>query len=129
MARTVTVHSRARVVCPSCTVADSVGTRLRGLMGRKALAPGDGLLLRPSGSVHTCFMRFEIDVVFLDRDLEVVGVAPSVRPWRVRARRGARAVLELAGGEAARLEIRPGDQLELTDPATIDKEEEVHALC
>ena len=119
----MTVISRARVVCASCSLADTAWTRLRGLMGKKALAPGEGLLLRPSGSVHTCFMRFPIDVVFLDADLEVLRVASAVRPWRARAQRGARAVLELAAGEAERADIGPGDQLTLDRLPSVDRRE------
>jgi uncharacterized membrane protein (UPF0127 family) len=102
-----------RVVCGRCLVADRPVTRLRGLLGRSELPAGDGLLLRPAPSVHTWFMRFPIDVVFLDRRLEVLDVRSEVRPWRVAGRRGARAVLELAAGEARRRDIRPGRRLQL----------------
>ena len=102
-----------RVVCGRCLVADRPVTRLRGLLGRSELPAGDGLLLRPSPSVHTWFMRFPIDVVFLDRRLEVLDVRSDVRPWRVAGRRGARAVLELAAGEVRRHDIRPGHRLQL----------------
>jgi len=123
MAETVTVLSRARIVCESCAIADTMWTRLRGLMGRRALEPGEGLLLRPSGSVHTCFMCFAIDVAFLDSELRVLAVSPAVRPWRLRLQRGARAVLELPAGEAGRMGISPGDHL------TIDEKEKAHALA
>jgi uncharacterized membrane protein (UPF0127 family) len=93
------------------TVADSIRTRMRGLLGRAGLEPGEGLLLRPANSVHTAFMRFAIDVVFLDRELKVLDVLEAVPPWRMKARRGARAVLELGAGEAARLGIVPGERL------------------
>jgi uncharacterized membrane protein (UPF0127 family) len=96
-------------------VADSYRTRLRGLLGRRELDPGEGLLLRPANSVHTAFMRFAIDVVFLDQDLMVLDVVEGVPPWRVKARRGARAVLELRAGEAGRQGIRVGDALRLTE--------------
>jgi len=129
MAKTVTVLSHARVVCESCSVADTVRTRLRGLMGRRALEPGEGVLLRPSGSVHTCFMRFAIDVVFLDRELRVLAVSPAVRPWRLRLQRGARAVLELPAGEAKRVGIAPGDHLKVRASATRYEKEKVHALA
>jgi hypothetical protein len=62
-------------------------------------------------------MRFPIDVVFLDRALGVSAVVAELRPWRTARRRGARAVLELAAGEAARLGLRPGVTLELSNPA------------
>src|SRR5687767_9849423 len=129
MAATVSVLSHARVVCESCSLADTIWTRLRGLMGRRGFRPGEGLLLRPAGSIHTCFMRFAIDVVFLDRDLRVLAVSPAVRPWRLRLQRGARAVLELPAGEAERVGISAGDRLTVTSPATHDDKEKAHALA
>ena len=94
-------------------VADSYWTRLRGLLGRRGLEPGEGLLLRPANSVHTGFMRFSIDIVFLDRELRVLRVVEAVPPWRVKVRRGARAVLELRAGEAARQGIAEGAHLRI----------------
>jgi uncharacterized protein len=106
----------ARVVCHRCAVADRPLSRLRGLMGRRALAPGEGLLLKPTPSIHTCFMRFAIDAVFLDAELRVLAVAPELRPWRFAGRRRTRAVLELPEGEAQRLGLEPGAVLEFGDP-------------
>jgi uncharacterized protein len=102
-----------QVVCERCLVADRPWSRMRGLLGRKELPGGEGILLRPAGSVHTFFMRFPIDVVFLDPDLKVVGVEAGLRPWRVAGRRGAKAALELAAGEAARCGIAAGQRLAL----------------
>jgi uncharacterized protein len=96
-----------------CSVADKPWSRMRGLLGRSGLAQGEGLLLKPCGSVHTLFMRFPIDVVFLDRELSVVAVRPDLRPWRTAGARGAKVSLELAAGEAARLGIAPGMKLRL----------------
>ena len=101
------------VVCERCTLADSPVARMRGLLGRDGLEQGEGLLLRPASSVHTWFMRFPIDVVFLDRELVVVGIANEVEPWRAAGRRGAKAALELPAGEAARRGLSVGDQLKL----------------
>jgi uncharacterized membrane protein (UPF0127 family) len=114
---TITKAAGAAVVCDSCLVADSFGLRLRGLLGRPELAGGEGLLLRPSGSIHTWFMRFAIDAVFLDRHFRVVHTAAAIRPWRMARARRARAVLELAAGEAARRGIAVGDQLMLGEAA------------
>ena len=86
---------------------------MRGLLGRDGLDSGEGLLLKPCGSVHTFFMRFPIDVVFLDRELEVVAVSAEVRPWRAARARGAKAALELAAGEAARRGIGRGVRLRI----------------
>jgi uncharacterized membrane protein (UPF0127 family) len=104
-------HADGRLACEQCVVADTPLTRLRGLLGRGALGEGQGLLLRPAGAIHTWFMRDAIDAVFLDRKLVVVGVAANVRPWRFAARRGSRAVLELAAGESLRRAITPGSCL------------------
>jgi len=89
---------------------------MKGLLGRRSLARGEGLLLRPAGSVHTAFMRFPIDVVFLDKDMTVLHVAPAVRPWRAAMTRGAKLVLELPAGECELRGIRPGVQLSASEP-------------
>jgi uncharacterized membrane protein (UPF0127 family) len=88
---------------------------MRGLLGRSSLDRDEGMLFRPAGSIHMFFMRFAIDALFLDRELVVVDVVPSLKPWRMASRRGAKMVVELAEGAASG--VRPGDQLEL---ATID---------
>jgi uncharacterized protein len=125
VARVVTLQdARGRVVCDSCAVADRPIGRLRGLLGRAGLAPGEGLLLRPAPSIHTWFMRFPIDAVFLDADLCVLDVRVAVRPWRVAARRGARAVLELSAGETVRHGLRPGDRLRSVPPRALAAAEE-----
>jgi uncharacterized protein len=99
------------VVCERCLLAEAPFARMRGLLGRSGLSSGEGLLLRPAASVHTAFMRFTIDVVFLDRDLRVVKVVPELVPWRTAACRGSRAVLELPAGEAGRCGLREGVSL------------------
>ena len=100
-------------MCERCTLADSPLTRLRGLLGRDGLDAGEGLLLQPASSIHTFFMRFPIDAVFLDRSFVVVGIADEVEPWRAASRRGAKAVLELPAGESLRRGLAVGDQLTL----------------
>jgi uncharacterized membrane protein (UPF0127 family)/CheY-like chemotaxis protein len=90
---------------------------MRGLLGRRDLPRGEGLLLRPAPSVHTFFMRFTIDVVFLDWDLQILRVVPKVRPFRIASCRPARTVLELAEGEIERLQLEPGQRLELLNEA------------
>src|SRR5437870_12561169 len=99
------------VVRERCLLAETPLARLRGLLGRSGLSSGEGLLLRPAGSIHTAFMRFTIDAVFLDAADRVVKVASMLRPWRTAACRGARSVLELPAGEATRRGRRPGVSL------------------
>ena len=108
-------HVDGRIACERCFVAQTPLTRLRGLLGRGRLGEGEGLLLRPTGSIHTWFMRQTIDVVFLDRDFEVLRVVENMKPWRFAGRRGSKAVLELAGGECQRRAIAPGQRLRIRD--------------
>jgi uncharacterized membrane protein (UPF0127 family) len=91
-------------------IARTPARRLKGLLGRSALPPGEGILIRPAASIHTCFMRFAIDVVFLDRNGIVLRTVQRLRPWRAAGQRRARAVLELAAGECARRGVRVGDR-------------------
>lgn len=73
------------------------------------------MLIDRAGSVHMFFMRFSIDVVFLDRDWRVVGVRHALRPWRVAAARRAVAALELPAGAAAAAGVESGDVLVVED--------------
>ena len=102
-------------VCETCRVADSFLTRFRGLMRRAALLPGEGLLFPRTRSVHTHFMRFPIDIVFLDEDDRVVRIVPELRPWHGAVERDARAVLELTAGECERRGLRKGTRLVRVD--------------
>jgi uncharacterized membrane protein (UPF0127 family) len=111
------VGGDGRMVCERCSLADNFVSRLRGLLGHRELRSGEGILLSPSSSIHTCFMRFPIDAVFLDRGLRVVGVSEHVRPWKLAGRKGASRVLELPAGESARRAVRTGEQLVVIEPA------------
>jgi uncharacterized protein len=105
------------VVCERCVVAERMLPRMKGLLGRRELEPREGLLIRPAPSIHTFFMRFPIDAVFVSRDGEVLQVAPDVKPWRIRSCRKAYAVLELAAGEARRRGVTAGDRLVFAEAA------------
>jgi uncharacterized protein len=115
MGQSVLLAREGDVVCDRCEIADGVITRVRGLLGRSGLPRGHGLLIEPTWSVHTWFMRFPIDVVFLGTNGDVLKVAPHVKPWRMRSCRRARAVLELAAGEAKMRGIKVGDRIDRVD--------------
>ena len=87
--------------------------RNRGLLGRWSLADDGALILAPCNSIHTFFMRFAIDVVFVDRDGRVRRARPSLRPWRIQAAFRAFAVIEFASGALERSDTRAGDRLYL----------------
>jgi uncharacterized membrane protein (UPF0127 family) len=99
------------IVCERCLLAETALTRMRGLLGRSDLPSGEGILLKPASSVHMAFMRFAIDAVFLDRDLCVLKVTADLKPWRTAGARGAKSVLEIRAGEAARRGLSVGDLL------------------
>jgi uncharacterized protein len=84
-------------------------TRNRGLLGRTALDTGHALVLAPCSAVHTFFMSFAIDVLFVDRNGRVLHVVPALRPWRVAARFRSFAVIEMAAGVAGATGTRAGD--------------------
>jgi uncharacterized membrane protein (UPF0127 family) len=105
------------IVCERCGDASSPLARMKGLLGRRELASGQGILLRPAGSIHTAFMRFPIDAVFLDADGTVLKVERELPAWRTAASRGSKAVLELPAGEAARRGLEVGDRLDYADAA------------
>lgn len=103
------------VVTPRLYRADTMWSRMRGLLGRGALAPGEGLWISPCSSIHMFCMRFPIDAVFIDEQLQVVRVAEDLRPWRMaRGGKFAHSVLELPPGKAAFFNIRVGDKLSIS---------------
>jgi uncharacterized membrane protein (UPF0127 family) len=118
------------VVIPTLAVAGAFGVAsARGLLGRRRLEPGEGLLLAdPLRCVHTFGMRFPIDVVFLDRRLVVVAVAPAVPPWRLAGHvRGPRQ-LEIAAGAAAALGLVAGRPLRIVACGGCEPPESPHAI-
>ena len=94
-------------------VADTTLTRFVGLMGRGSLAPGHGLIIRPSNGVHTLWMRFSIDVLLLDKQNRVLSAYRNLRPFRITAINWkASSALELPTGTIAATNTQLGDQLQ-----------------
>ena len=104
-------RENGNIVCERCVLADTALARMKGLLGKRELSSSSGILLKPASSVHMAFMRFAIDAVFLDRELRVVKVAADLKPWRMAGSRGAKSVLEIPAGEAARRGLSVGDRL------------------
>ena len=109
--------TRRTILADSLLVADNSSTRSKGLLGRKALPPGEGLWILPCESVHTFGMQFSIDLVYLDRNLRIRKVKSSVPPWRISACFRAHSVLELPAGTVRETGTIPGDTLEFFDAA------------
>ena len=96
-------------------LAESFLIRLHGLMGRRLMPKGCGLLLAPCNSVHMLFMRFAIDVVYLDEDLRIKKIVRNLTPWLgMSVCLGAWGAMELPGGEAERLKLAVGQQFKRT---------------
>jgi uncharacterized membrane protein (UPF0127 family) len=83
---------------------------LKGLMFRRSLPQGHGLLFRPARGIHTHFMRFDLDLVFLDRDGRVTKIRHRIAPWRMDFTSAA-ACIELNAGAAEAVGLREGDRL------------------
>ncbi|MBA54655.1 MAG: hypothetical protein CMK89_09385 [Pseudomonadales bacterium] len=93
-------------------VANTFWSRLIGLLSRKGIEANEGLLIIPCSSIHTFFMRFTIDLVFLDRENRVLGTCSNVKPNRVRfAPRRTHSVLEIAEGNVKKTGIHLDDFL------------------
>lgn len=92
------------------------GSRFKGLLGRTGLVEGGGLHIAPCNSIHMFFMKFALDIVFLDDELKVVKVIPDIKPWGLtRVYSKAESVLELPVGTIARTGTVEGDQLRFED--------------
>ncbi len=85
--------------------------RRRGLLGRSGLESGTAMIIAPCWAIHTCFMRFPIDVVFASRDGVVIKVSGGVRPWSIAIAWNAFAAIEVPSGAAAANDVRRGDRL------------------
>ena len=105
--------TRGVTVAAKVAKADTAAARSKGLLGRESMAADEGLWIEPCPMIHTFFMNFPIDVLFLDSDLRVRRVIEDLRPWRVSPWVwAARSVLELKGG-ALNGSVRVGDILEM----------------
>jgi hypothetical protein len=109
---TVTIPEKAVTIGSRIGLADTSLSRLFGLLGKRTLDPGAGILIRPSTGVHTFGMLFPIDVVALDRNLCVVSLWRELPPFRVTTiSTKFHSVLELAPGQIDLCGIRVGDRL------------------
>jgi uncharacterized protein len=108
--------TRDTVLATGLEVAGSGRSRRKGLLGRDGLAPGEGLWIVPCESVHTFFMRFPIDLVYLDRNHRVRKVRHAVGAWRLSACFSAHSILELPAGTALASKTQRGDRIEV-EPA------------
>jgi uncharacterized protein len=102
-----------RIVASQVELAVDSASRRRGLLGRDTFDRGSALIIAPCSSVHTFFMRFAIDVIFVARDGRVLKTYSTLVPWRIAFSVGAFAVIELPAGTMSQSDANPGDILRL----------------
>lgn len=110
----VLVHQRSRtVIASSVELALTRRARRTGLLGRVRIDPAAAMVLAPCFAIHTAFMRFPIDVLFVDRQGRAVRIVQGLAPWRAAMATSAHAVIELAPGVLRRCGVKVGDRLDL----------------
>jgi len=109
--------TRGTIIADRAEVASSGPKRSKGLLGRKALNPGGGMWIIPCESVHTFFMQFALDLIYLDRKHRIKKLRSNVGPWRVSACLTAHSIIELPCGTIKDSESRVGDLLQLSPNA------------
>ena len=102
------------LIAQEARVASSLGRRMKGLLGRSGLSVNEALILKPCSSIHTFFMRFPIDVLFLDQNMRIIRLIQPMLPNRLGpAVWGAKMVIELPAGKLAQTQTQAGDMLEI----------------
>jgi uncharacterized membrane protein (UPF0127 family) len=105
--------TRGTVLATQLEAARTGPARRKGLLGRDGLKRGEGLWIAPCESVHTFFMRFPIDLVYLDRERRIKKARSAVGPWRLSACLSAHSILELPAGTIRETQTERGDTLEI----------------
>ncbi len=115
---------RDTMLATNANLASSFVSRFFGLMGRKSVAEGSGILLTKSASIHSFFMRFRFDAIFLNKEDRVVKIVPAMRQWWIAfGGRGAKDTLELPAGVAERTQTQPGDLLLFEDAVQLSQQD------
>lgn len=104
-------RTRDTLLGQAVEIADTSAKRRTGLLKHERLEPGHGLWIVPCESVHTFFMKFAIDLVYVDKKHKVRKVRNAVPPWRLSACLAAYSILELPAGTARATGTQPGDEL------------------
>jgi hypothetical protein len=115
--------TRNALLAQNVRVAANFWSRLKGLMGRRKMEPGEALVLEKCRAVHTCFLRFHIDVAFLDEKGTVLKTLVNLPPYRFTMLvPGARRVVELPAGVLLKTGTVPGDTLSFSEKEVIRNE-------
>lgn len=107
-------RSKKNMIIRNLHVADGFWSRLKGLMRKRDLPEDEGLLIVPCNSVHSMFMRFPIDLLFLDRDFKVIKIVEVFKPWKATPIiRGCYQVVELRAGVVKKMGVSIRDELNI----------------
>jgi uncharacterized membrane protein (UPF0127 family) len=112
MTHRVVNERTGEVIAAAAWLADKPWPRMVGLLGRSGLTVDEAIILRPGPSIHTMFMRFALDVLFLSREGQVLKVVRAMKPFRFAAARRAQDCIEMQAGCLAE-DVLPGDQLRI----------------
>ena len=108
----ITNQSKNTLLADTVLIADGPFSRMRGLLGKKSLPDRHALIISPCNSVHTCFMRFPIDVLFLNKENKVIAVVNAMKPFRLsKVYFNVHFVIELPAGTTGSSLTSPGDTL------------------
>ncbi|MGZ3768822.1 MAG: DUF192 domain-containing protein [Bdellovibrio sp.] len=100
------------ILIPTLEIAKTFSTRGKGLLGRTSLPEQEALWIHRCNSIHTFFMKFSIDCIFVDKNLKVKAIYENVQPWRlILPVWGASSVIELSSGAVSKKKVQVGDQL------------------
>ncbi len=104
--------TKEKLVAQHVTVAGSIFARMKGLLGKKCLKDGEGMYFEPCSSIHTLFMKFPIDVLFIDKGNIVIHIIKTLKPFRFSGVYiNAKACIELASGVVDLSSTEVGDTL------------------
>lgn len=114
----IKISCRGKVIAEKVEIANTFGARLKGLLGRKKLSEGEGMLLYPCSSIHCIGMKFTIDAIFMNEDKKVIGIRPNLKPGSKATVYGAQYVLEVGAGVIKEQNILLGNILEWEETST-----------
>jgi uncharacterized membrane protein (UPF0127 family) len=97
-----------QVIVPKVLITENWHERARGLLGRRRLAADEGMLISPCNSIHTFFMSYAIDVIYLDKEMTILKICSTLSPWRLSGCAKASMVLELPAQTAFKNDFQKG---------------------
>ena len=109
----ITSSQKGTMISSKAKIATSFGLRLKGLMFDRSLDESQALIFYNAPAIHTCFMRFAIDIVFLDKENRVIRICEAIKPWKMVFCPSSKLVIELPANRASRRSLKIGDKLDI----------------